>query len=64
MERQQVQARVFTNHTVATAIDSNFASENQLVLAGHEDGYVRLYDLRQAQVKQTKTFECHERYVS
>ena len=49
---------------MATAIDSNFASENQLVLAGHEDGYVRLYDLRQSQVKQTKVFECHDRYVS
>ena len=46
MERSQVQASVFTNHKVATALDSNFANENQLVLAGHEDGFVRLYDLR------------------
>lgn len=64
MERQQVQTSVFTNHKVATTIDANFASDNQLVLAGHEDGFVRLYDLRQSQVKQTKAFECHERYVS
>ena len=46
-----MQAAVFTNHKVATAIDCNFAGENQLVLSGHEDGMVRLYDLRQAQVK-------------
>ena len=64
MERASVQATVFTNHKVATCIDSNFAAENQLVLAGQEDGMVRLFDLRQAQVKQTKSFECHSRYVS
>ena len=64
MERQQVQASIFTNHKVATTIDSNFANDNQLVLAGHEDGVVRLYDLRQTQVKPTKTFECHDRYIS
>ena len=46
MDRKQPQASVFTNHKVATAIDSNFASDNQLVLAGHEDGLVKLYDLR------------------
>ena len=59
-----MQASIFTNHKVATALDSNFANENQLVLAGHEDGIVRLYDLRQTQVKQTKVFECHDRYIS
>ena len=59
-----MQASVFTNHKVATALDSNFAGENQLVLSGHEDGFVRLFDLRQTQVKQTKTFECHDRYIS
>lgn len=64
MERQKVSASIFTNHKVATTIDSNFTNDNQLVLAGHEDGLVRLYDLRQTQVKQTKTFECHERYIS
>ena len=64
MERQQVQASVFTNHKVATCLDANFINENQLVLAGHEDGMVRVYDLRQTQVKQTKAFECSDRYVS
>mgnify|MGYP000966036200 FL=1 len=64
MERQKVQATIFTNHKVASTIDSNFANESQLVLAGHEDGLVRLYDLRQTQVKHAKTFECHERYIS
>ena len=39
-------------------------SSEPKVLAGHEDGLVRLYDLRQAQVKHTKTFECHDRYIS
>lgn len=48
MEKQKVQASIFTNHKVATAIDCNFSGENQLVLSGHEDGLVRLYDLRQA----------------
>ena len=46
VERQQMQASVFTNHKVATCIDANFANENQLILAGHEDGFVRLFDLR------------------
>uniref|UniRef100_A0A7S3HZI4 Uncharacterized protein n=1 Tax=Favella ehrenbergii TaxID=182087 RepID=A0A7S3HZI4_9SPIT len=64
MERQKVQASVFTNHKVATTLDCNFANESQLVLSGHEDGLVRLFDLRQAQVKQTKVFECHDRYIS
>lgn len=64
MERQKVQASVFTNHKVTTTLDCNFSNDNQLVLAGHEDGLVRLYDLRQTQVKQTKTFECHDRYIS
>lgn len=64
MEKLQVQASVFTNHKVATALDCNFANDSQLVLAGHEDGFVRLYDLRQSQVKQTKVFECHDRFVS
>lgn len=64
MERMTAQATIFTNHKVATCIDSNFVGENQLILAGHEDGLVRLYDLRQAQVKHTKTFECHDRYIS
>jgi len=64
MERQKVQASVFTNHKVTTTLDCNYSNDNQLVLAGHEDGLVRLYDLRQTQVKQTKTFECHDRYIS
>lgn len=64
MDKLQVQASVFTNHKVATALACNFANDSQLVLAGHEDGYVRLYDLRQSQVKQTKVFECHDRYIS
>ena len=51
MERMQAQASVFTNHKVATAIDSNFANDAQLVLAGQEDGLVKLYDLRQASMK-------------
>ena len=34
------------------------------MLGGHEDGFVKLYDLRQAQAKQTKTFECHDRCIS
>ena len=42
---------MFTNHKVATAIDSNFADDAQLVLAGQEDGLVKLYDLRQASMK-------------
>lgn len=46
MEKQKVQASVFTNHKVATALDCNFAGDNQLVLSGHEDGFVRLFDLR------------------
>ena len=64
IEKLQAQASIFTNHKVVTAIDSNFSNQNSLVLGAHEDGVVKLYDLRQAQAKQTKTFECHQRYIS
>ena len=45
-EKLLAQASVFTNHKVITALDSNFSNQNQLVLGGHEDGVVKLYDLR------------------
>ena len=64
VEKLLAQASVFTNHKVITALDSNFANQNQLVLGGHEDGVVKLYDLRQAQAKLSKTFECHDRSIT
>ena len=45
-------------------MDSNFANDNEFVLCGHEDGVVRLYDLKMSQSKQTKTFECHSRGIT
>jgi len=45
-EKLLAQASVFTNHKVITALDANFSNQNQLVLGGHEDGIVKLYDLR------------------
>lgn len=48
MEKLQVQASIFMNHKVATAIDIDFSNANELVLCGHEDGIVRLYDLKQS----------------
>lgn len=46
-------------------MDANFANGNeQIVLGGHEDGAVRLYDLREAAARQRKKFDAHTRYVS
>lgn len=50
-EKLAVQQSISTNHKTCTAMDVNFAKDNELVLCGHEDGVVRLYDLRQAQSK-------------
>lgn len=42
-ETSQVQEILFTNHKVATSLDS---AQGNLVLSGHEDSVVRLWDIR------------------
>lgn len=42
MTKLAVQESIFTNHKTVTAVDSN----SQYVLAGMEDGLVKVYDLR------------------
>jgi len=64
MHKQQVAESVFTNHKVVTCIDSA-SGEHQTILGGHEDGIVRLYDLRTGSgVKQHKVFESSTSYTS
>ena len=64
VEKQAVQQSIFTGHKTSTCMDVNFANQNEYVLCGQEDGVVRLYDLKQAQSKQSKVFECHQRGVT
>lgn len=60
MNKMTVAESVFTNHKVVTCLDS----VNGVTLGGHEDGSVRLYDLRTGGVKQHKVFEANSLYVS
>ena len=61
MNKLQVAESVFTQHKVITCIDST----NNVTLGGHEDGVVRLYDLRVGSgVKQHRVFESNSSYLS
>jgi len=42
-ERQQVEEILFTSHKVATCLDS---SKESILLTGHEDATLRLWDIR------------------
>jgi WD40 repeat protein len=63
MVKQQVVDNVFTNHKVITCLDAT--PGNLSALAGHEDGVVKLYDLRACSgVKQHRAFEANSSYIS
>ena len=70
MYKLQVVESLFTNHKVVTCLDAsleNPSDKKQVVLGGHEDGTVRLFDLRASSlsgVRQHKVFECHSVYIS
>lgn len=63
VERQQVDEILFTQHKVPTAIDS---SKGSSLISGHEDGVVRLWDVRSgASEKSYKSqFESHSKWIS
>ena len=62
MNKNSIAESIFTNHKVVTCIDS--VAKNQVILGGHEDGIVKLYDLRSSSVKQHKVFESSTAYTS
>jgi WD40 repeat protein len=57
-----MQESIFTNHKTVTTLDST----SSLVLAGLEDGQVKVYDLRVQATKgqSVMSFESHSRFVS
>ena len=58
----QISESIFLNHKTATAIDST----SEYVLAGMEDGIVKVFDLRQQATKAQSVivYECHQKWVS
>jgi len=58
MNKLQVVESIFTNHKLVTCLDST-PRDSGVVLGGHEDGTVKLYDQRThiGGVKQHKVFE-------
>jgi WD40 repeat protein len=66
MNKLTVAESLFTNHKVVTCLDSTF-DQQASILGGHEDGSVRLYDLRSSHsggVKQHKLFEANTSFIS
>lgn len=66
MNKLTVSESIFTNHKVVTCLDSAF-DQAATIVGGHEDGSVRLYDLRSnysGGVKQHKVFEANTSYIS
>lgn len=65
MNKLAVAESLFTNHKVVTCLDSA-TDKHPIILGGHEDGSVRLYDLRSSTtgVKQHKVFEANTSYIS
>lgn len=62
VNKQAVQESIFTNHKTVTAIDST----SSYVLAGMEDGVVKVFDLRTQATKAQSVmmFDCHQKFVS
>jgi len=66
MNKLIVAESLFTNHKVVTCLDS-VVDQQACILGGHEDGSVRLYDLRSSHnggVKQHKIFESNTSFIS
>ena len=56
-----VQETIFTHHKIITAMDAT----SDFVVAGQEDGVVKIYDLRkQNKAQALQQYQCHERRVS
>jgi WD40 repeat protein len=63
VERQQVEEVIFTSHKVPTSLDS---TKGSLLLTGHEDSVIRLWDVRTgASERNAKAeYEAHSQWVS
>lgn len=63
VERQQVEEILFTQHKVPTAID---ATKESSLISGHEDGVVRLWDVRSGSSEKIykSQFESHSKWIS
>ena len=62
-EKQQVEEVIFTSHKVPTCLDTIHGED--LILTGHEDGIVRLWDARAgSNAAQQKLFDCGSKWVS
>jgi WD40 repeat protein len=59
---RQVQDVMFTDHKVPTSLDSS----RDLIISGHEDSLIRLWDLRSGQQERKirSQFEGHSNWVS
>ncbi|TNV79220.1 hypothetical protein FGO68_gene6698 [Halteria grandinella] len=62
VERQQIEEILFTQHKVPTALD---ASKETSLISGHEDGIVRLWDVRSGSSSNYKSqFDSHSKWIS
>jgi len=63
VERQQVEEILFTQHKVPTALDS---SKETTLISGHEDGLVRLWDVRSGSSEKLykSQFDSHSKWIS
>lgn len=63
VDRAQVVEVLFTNHKVATCMD---AVQSDILITGHEDAVVRLWDIRsgQQEKKFKSAYDSHTKYVS
>lgn len=68
LDKLAIQETIFTNHKVVTALDSTVNQGTPVVLCGHEDGVVKLFDLRSSsksfKTGAQKSFNCHDRLVT
>lgn len=63
VEKQQVEEVLFTQHKVPTCLDS---SQESTLITGHEDGVVRLWDVRSSASEKTfkAQYDSHGNWVS
>ncbi len=63
VDRGQVDEIMFTQHKVATCLDS---STDSTLITGHEDAVVRLWDIRSGQSEKNfkSTYEGHSKWIS
>ena len=63
VERQQTEEVIFTEHKVPTSIDS---SKESILLTGHEDSLIRLWDSRSGTSERSfkSLYESHSKWIS